>query len=130
MREQITYRVMNPTSEDFVKLQGFAKSFNHHIMPNSATTVTALYRGDTCFGYGDTIYLPVYYPAFHPEVARPRDVVQVMSDWRASMQISGKTGYVGVPFDNINNSGEIGNFPEETMNKLGLVRMHRELYTI
>jgi len=130
MRELTTYKIIDQNSDDFCKLQLFAESFDHIIKPHPNTSVTAFYRGDICFGYGDTVYLPVSYPAFHPEITRPRDVIQVMSDWRASMQISGKSGYIGVPLNNTNFKGETLNFPEETMNKLGLARMQRELYSI
>jgi hypothetical protein len=125
MRENISYRFVSPNTDDFCKLQTFAKTFDHKIVDNPNTTVHALYKGETCFGYSDTVYLPVTYPAFHPALTRPRDVVQVMSDWKAHAQLSGKQGFIGVPLNNRDGSG---NFPEETMNKLGLVRTNRELY--
>jgi hypothetical protein len=106
-------------------MQTFAESFDHQIVDNPNVTLHAFYRGNTCFGYSDCVYLPVTYPAFHPEITRPRDVVQVMSDWVAHTQFAGKQGYIGVP---LNNRDGLGNFPEETMNKIGLVRTNRELY--
>ena len=106
-------------------MQTFAKSFDHEIAESPNATLHALCRGDVVFGYSDCVYLPVTYPAFHYDIARPRDVIQVMSDWVAHTQLSGKSGYIGVPLDNDNHRR---NFPEETMNKLGLVRANRELY--
>ena len=125
MREKITYRYIAPNTQEFRQMQTFAESFDHQIVDNPNVTLHAFYRGNTCFGYSDCVYLPVTYPAFHPEITRPRDVVQVMSDWVAHTQFAGKQGYIGVP---LNNRDGLGNFPEETMNKIGLVRTNRELY--
>jgi hypothetical protein len=126
MRESISYKQIPPNTDEFTRLQQFAESFDHVVENAPGVVVHALYRGDICFGYSDTVYLPVTYPAFHPKVATPRDVIQVMNDWKAHAQLSGQRGYIGVP---LNNRDGAGNFPEETMNKLGLARMHRELYT-
>ena len=125
MRESINYKYIAPNTEEFRQMQTIAKSFDHHIVDSPNTTLHALCRGDIVFGYSDCVYLPVTYPAFHPAITRPRDVIQVMSDWKAHTQLSGKHGYIGVPLPT--DSGRV-NFPEETMNKLGLHRMHRELY--
>jgi len=125
MRESIKYKYISPNTHEFKQMQTFAKSFDHEIVENPNITVHALYRGDTCFGYLDCVYLPVTYPAFHPAVTKPRDIVDTFGGWIAHMQLAGKIGYVGVPS---NNRDGTGNFPEETMNKLGLVRMNRELY--
>jgi len=126
MRSVIHYKYVQPNTAEFEKMQTFAASFDHCIMPDPNTNVHAFYRDNVCFGYCDSVYLPVVYPAFHPALTRPRDVIQAMSDWRASTQWAGKRGYVGVPS---NNDGGKGNFPEETMNKLGLVRLNREIYS-
>jgi len=128
MRDKIHYKPIAPNTQEFRQMQTFAESFDHKIVENPSATLHALYRGDTCFGYSDCVYLPVTYPAFHPAITRPRDVVQVMSDWVAHTQLSGKSGFIGVPLNNIDHAGRILNFPEETMNKLGLVRTQRELY--
>jgi len=125
MRPSIDYKFVAPGSEDFSKIQEFAKSFDHEIVPNAYTNVYAHFREGRLFGYSDHIFIPVVYPAFHPEFTTPRDVIDVMRDWKAATQLSGKPGHLGVPFDN---RGGLGNFPEETMSKLGLVRLHRELY--
>jgi hypothetical protein len=125
MRESINYKYVAPNTEEFRQMQTFAQSFDHHIVESPNTTLHALCRGDVVFGYSDCVYLPVTYPAFHPSITRPRDVVQVMSDWKAHTQLSGKHGYIGVP---LNNNDGAGNFSEEVMNKLGLVRTQRELY--
>ena len=126
MRSSINYKYIAPNTEEFQRMQTFASSFDHCILPDPNTNVLAFYRDDVCFGYSDTVYLPVTYPAFHPAITRPRDVIQVMNDWRASTQLSGKQGYIGVPLADA--SGR-ANFPEETMNKLGLVRLNREIYS-
>lgn len=125
MRTSIDYRFVAPNSEEFQRLQSFAESFDHCIVPAAHTNVYAHYKGDTLFGYSDHVYLPIIYPAFHPKLTSPRDVIQVMSDWKAHTQLMAKPGLIGVPLDNRNGAG---NFPESTMNKLGLVRMHREVY--
>lgn len=121
----ITYKYVLPNTEDYAKLQLFAKTFDHVISPHPAINTFAHYKGDICIGYSDHVFTPVTYPAFHPELTRPRDVIQVMADWMAHTQLSGKVGLIGVPLDNRNGAG---NFSEATMNKLGLVRMNREIY--
>jgi hypothetical protein len=126
VRTKIDYRYVAPNTREFEQMQTFASSFDHCILPDANTNVHAFYRGDTCFGYADSVFIPVVYPAFHPALTRPQDVIQVMNDWRASTQWDGKRGYIGVPSNN--NDGK-GNFPEETMNKLGLVRLNREIYS-
>jgi hypothetical protein len=125
MRDKIHYKYVAPNTQEFQQMKTFAKSFDHEIYDSPNVTVHALCRGDVTFGYSDTVYLPVTYPAFHPALTRPRDVIQVMSDWVSHTQLSGKQGYIGVPL--ASESGR-ANFPEETMNKLGLVRCNRELY--
>lgn len=125
MRTSIDYRFVSQNSEEFRRLQSFAASFDHCIAPSPHTNVYAHFKGETLVGYSDHVYLPIVYPAFHPELTTPRDVVQVMSDWRVHCQLSGKPSAIGVPLDNRNGAG---NFPESTMNKLGLIRMHREVY--
>ena len=124
MRSPITYKYVAPNTQEFDRLQTFARSFDHEIVSHPQINVYAHYRDDICFGYSDHVFVPTIYPAFHPGVTTPRDVVQVMNDWRAHSQLSGKPGYIGVPLDSR------PNFPEETMNKLGLVRMNREVYCL
>jgi len=106
-------------------MQTFAKSFNHEIVPHHKISVYGLYRGDICFGYTEHVYVPTVYPAFHPMLTRPQDVLQVMSDYRANSQLSGTPLYVGVPLD-----GYRENFPNQVMNKLGLQRHEREIFTL
>ena len=125
MRSQIDYRFVLPNSREFDELQSFARSFDHEIQPHPSKSVYAHYSEGVLFGYSDHVYLPTVYPAFHPKYTKPKNVIQVMSDWKAHCQLSGKVGYIGVPFDN--NNG-IGNFPEEIMSKLGLIRLNREIY--
>jgi hypothetical protein len=125
MRSSIKYKFVSPNTQEFQQLQTFAKSFDHEIVPHPQINVYAHYRDDICFGYSDHVFTPVIYPAFHPALTRPRDVIQVMNDWRTHTQLSGNAGYIGVPLES-----EAGraNFLNPIMNKLGLVRMNRELY--
>lgn len=123
MRSSISYRYIAPNTEEFAQMQTFAKSFDHEIKASPNVNLYAHYRDDVCFGYSDHVFLPTIYPAFHPEFTRPRDVIQVMNDWKAHSQLSGKMGYIGVPTE----EGR-PNFPNEVMSKLGLVRLNREIY--
>jgi hypothetical protein len=125
MRESIRYKYIAPRTQEFQQMQTFARSFDHQIIEDPNITLHALYRGETCFGYLDCVYSPVTYPAFHPEITRPRDVVDSLGGWISHMQLSNKIGYIGVP---LNNRDGFGNFPETTMSKLGLVRNNREIY--
>jgi len=125
MRSSIKYKYVPPNTQEFQQLQTFAKSFDHEINPHPQINVYAHYRDDVCFGYSDHVHIPVIYPAFHPALTRPRDVIQVMNDWRAHAQLSGNAGYIGVPLES--DAGR-KNFPDTIMNKLGLARISREIY--
>lgn len=125
MKSQIDYRQVYLGTPEFEALQAFAKTFDHEIFPHPSISVYAHFRDGVLFGYSEQVFLPTVYPSFHPDFTKPKDVLQVMSDWRAFTQLSGKTGYIGVPLpDDVKRV----NFPEETMNKLGLKRVHREVY--
>ena len=125
MKPVITYKYVAPNTQEFQQLQTFATSFNHKIEAHPSGNTYAYYRGDTCVGYGDQVFVPTVYPAFHPGITRPQDVIQVLSDWRAHSALSSKPVYIGVPLE-----GHRNNFPEKIMEKLGLARLHRELYTV
>jgi hypothetical protein len=125
MRPKITYKLVPYGTEEFQKLQLFAKSFDHEIVAHPQINVYAFYRNDICFGYSDHVFIPTMYPAFHPALTKASDVIQVLSDWRAHLQFSGNSGYVGVPTPEC--SGR-ANFPQSIMEKLGLKRIERELY--
>jgi hypothetical protein len=127
MRTPITYKYISNGTQEFAQMQSFAKSFDHEIISHPNISVCAHYRGDVCFGYSDHVFIPTVYPAFHPELTRPRDVIQVLSDWRVHNQISSKPSFIGVPMPDAPGRA---NFPEETMNKLGLTRMQREIYSL
>jgi hypothetical protein len=128
MRTSIDYRYVSPNTEEFQRLQTFAASFDHCIAPAAHTNVYAHYKGDVLFGYSDHVFLPIVYPAFHPKFTSPRDVIQVMADWKTHTQLAGKPGGIGVPLNNKTATGEDLPFSEAVMNKLGLIRMNRELY--
>jgi len=117
------YKYVPRNTVEFKKMQDFAKSFDHTIVEHPSINVFAHYRNEQLFGYSDHCSFPVIYPAFHPEFTKPRDVIQTMTDWRHYSQINGSLGYLGVPTKELR-----PNFPDETMEKLGLVKLNRELY--
>jgi hypothetical protein len=125
MKEPIDYRFVAQNTAEFEDLQRFAVSFDHTVIAHPKISHFAHYRGSQMIGYSDHVFIPTVYPCFHPEFTKPKDVIQVMSDWRTHCQLSGTVGHIGVPFDNRNGNG---NFPEATMQKLGLIRLNRELY--
>jgi len=110
--------------DEFAKMQLFAKSFNHEINPTRCTKVFAFQRGDVTFGYADVVYLPVAFPAFHPELTTPRGIVEVLDGWRHQCEIntSGE-GLIGVPTPELRKT-----FPEGQIVKAGFKPMQRELY--
>ena len=127
--EHIEYKFVPPDSKEFEELQAFARSFDHEIIPCSSKNVFATLKNGVLIGYSEHVFSPVVYPAFHPDFTTPRDVVRVMADWKSHSQLSGKQTYIAAPTNNISDKGETLNFPAETMKRLGLVRMNRELYS-
>ena len=125
MRTKIEYKYARHGSNEFYELQDFAQEFDHEIIEHPNINVYAHYSNGKLFGYSDHVFLPVVYPAFHPQHTRPQDVIQVMSDWKAHAQLSGQPGYIGVPLIN-----DRPNFNNEIMNKLGLTKMDREIYSM
>jgi hypothetical protein len=115
------YKLTRAGTEEYDKLQGFAESFDHKLIPHPSINIYAHYRDGELFGYTDHCHFPIVYPAFHPEYTKPKDVIQVMNDWRHYYDISNQMGYVGVPLVR-------PTFPEPIMQKLGLVKLNRELY--
>ena len=120
-------------TDEFQQLQTFAESFSSK--QNSATIPK--YQ-DIYAHHPDEYSLWLFGPRpsseqftllFHPELTRPRDVLYIMiNDLAApSSVIIKKPGYIGVPLES--NPNRI-NFPEKIMQKLGLARHHRELYTL
>jgi hypothetical protein len=125
MKSVIDYRYVAPNSQEFSELQDFAASFDHKVNSHPQINVYSHYRNGVLFGYSDHVFIPVVYPAFHPKFTKPKDVIQVMSDWRSHISLSGKLGMIGVP------SGDNRpNFPDNVMNKLGLERTNREIFTL
>jgi hypothetical protein len=120
---KITYKYIASGTREFEQMQHFAETFDHAILPSPNVNLHALYNGEVLFGYGETVFLPVYYPAYHPDYTQPRDVMQTMSDWRSHIQISGKPGFIGVPLE-----ADRPNFQNATMSKLGFQQMRRELF--
>jgi len=124
MRTRIDYRLIPKDSFEFGNIQDFAESFDHKIVDHPNINVYGHYRDGQLFGYSDHVFLPVVYPAFHPQYTKPQDVIQVMRDWRAHAQLSGGMGYIGVPLVN-----DRPNFSNEVMTKLGLTKTDREIYS-
>jgi len=127
MRTPIDYKYVAPNSQEMDQLKTFASSFDHEIIPHPKINVYSHYRGDICFGYSEHVFVPTVYPAFHPMLTKPQDVLQVMADWRSHSQFSGSPAYIGVPL--AESSGR-ANFPQRIMEKLGLHRHEREIYTL
>ena len=125
MRTKIDYKLVNKGTNEFLELQDFAEDFDHKIIEHPNINVFAHYSNGNLIGYSDHVFLPVVYPAFHPKYTRPQDVIQVMNDWRAHTQLSGNPGYIGVPL-----LDDRPNFTNEVMQKLGLTKMNREIYSM
>lgn len=125
MTQKYEYKLVVPNTKEYAELQEFARSFDHVIEPHPSINTYAHYRDGVLYGYSDHVYLPVIYPAFHPEFTRPQDVLRVTSDWKAHLQFQGGAGYIGVPIEE-----QRTNFTDKIMEKLGLIRCFRELFTI
>jgi hypothetical protein len=121
----IEYKTIPKDSGEFLELVDFAEEFDHHVVEHPQVNVIGHYKDGKLFGYSDHVYIPVLYPAFHPKHTTPRDVVQCMHDLKVYAQVSGAAGYIGVPLQS-----ERTNFTNEIMSKLGLKRMHRELFSL
>ena len=121
----IEYKTIPKDSGEFLELVDFAEDFDHHVVEHPQVNVIGHYKDGKLFGYSDHVYIPVLYPAFHPKYTTPRDVVQCMHDLKVYAQVSGAAGYIGVPLQD-----ERTNFTNEIMHKLGLKRMHRELFSL
>ena len=125
MRSKIEYKLVPKGTNEFLELVDFAEDFNHKIIEHPNINVYAHYRDGKLFGYSDHVFVPTIYPAFHPKFTRPRDVIQVMSDWRAHCQIGNSPGFIGVPL-----ADERTNFTNEIIEKLGLTPLKREVYSL
>ena len=125
MKPKIDYKLVRAGTNEFLELVDFAEEFEHSIIEHPNVNVYAHYSNGKLFGYSDHVYLPTVYPAFHPKYTHPKDVMQVMSDWRAHAQLSGSPGYIGVPLINDRPS-----FTNDVMLKLGLTKMDREVYSM
>jgi hypothetical protein len=125
MRNHIEYKYVQPGTVDFQRMQTFAESFDHKIIPHPKINVYSFNRNDICFGYIDVVYIPVMYPAFHPELTKPKDVLDSYADFRAHAALSGNPLHLGVPLEK-----DRPNFPNSTMAKIGFQPMGRELFTI
>jgi hypothetical protein len=121
----IEYKTIPKDSGEFLELVDFAEEFDHHVVEHPQVNVIGHYKDGKLFGYSDHVYIPVLYPAFHPKHTTARDVVQCMHDLKVYAQVSGAAGYIGVPLQE-----ERTNFTNAIMHKLGLKRMHRELFSL
>lgn len=112
--------------EELIKMQAFARSFDHIINPGNNTRVFEFRKKDTTFGYADVIFIPVAFPAFHPEIATPRNVVETLQGWKSHCQIGyGGEGLLGVPLD-----GMVPTFPHSVIENAGFRKMKRELFSL
>jgi hypothetical protein len=125
MTKQIEYRPIPRDSGEFLELVDFAEDFNHKIYDHPQINVVGFYKENQLFGYSDHVFIPTIYPAFHPKFTTPRDVLQCMHDLKVYAQVSGTVGYIGVPLE----SERIA-FTNDIMAKLGLHRLHREIYSL
>jgi hypothetical protein len=125
MKRRIDYRFLHPGTNEFLELVDFAEEFNHKVVEHPQVNVCGHYRDGQLIGYSDHVFIPTVYPAFHPEHTHPRDVIQILSDFVSHVQFSRGVGYIGVPLER-----DRVNFSNETMNKLGLKSMNRELFCI
>jgi hypothetical protein len=121
----IEYKTIPKDSGEFLELVDFAEEFDHHVVDHPQVNVIGHYKDGKLFGYSDHVYIPVLYPAFHPKHTTAKDVVQCMHDLKVYAQVSGAAGYIGVPLQD-----ERTNFTNQIMSKLGLKRMHRELFSL
>lgn len=122
--KNIKYKQIVRGTAEFSEMQDFANSFDHRIVPSDHVSLHALSDEGGVFGYSEIVFLPVTYPAFHPDKSSPRAILQVMHDWRAHTQLVGKPAYLGVPLED----GR-PNFKNPVMEKLGLYQLKRELFT-
>jgi hypothetical protein len=123
MRNPVQWKHIPQNTPEFTQMQEFAKTFDHHIVPHCQTNLFSTSRDGVLFGYTEFVDNPIAFPAYHPMFTKPSDVLQCASDFRASCQLSGKAGYIGIPF-----SGDRPNFPENILAKLGFGKVYRELY--
>lgn len=126
MTQKLKIQEISRFSEEFPKLQAFAQSFDHIINPFASARVFEMTRGDTTFGYADVLFMPIVFPAYHPSVTRPRDVVESLETWRHVCRIShGGEMLLGTPL-----ATERKTFPDQTLAKLGFTRLKREIYSV
>jgi hypothetical protein len=117
---------VSPYGDDMVRMQQFARTFNHQINPLRSGKIFAFERDERVFGYADIIYLPVAFPAFHPTLTTPRGVVEVVEGWKTHCQFAhGGEGLIAVPLDE-----ERATFPKEMIEARGYTRLKREIYEI
>lgn len=115
-----------PYGDEFKRLQLFANSFNHVLDPLRSQKIVAFEKGEKTYGYADIVYLPIAFPAFHPDVTSPRGVVEVVEGWKAHCELNtGGEGYIGVPLDESRTT-----FPKQMLEKLGFQKLERELYSL
>jgi hypothetical protein len=126
MRDTTKFVEINPYSDDFKRMQQFAKTFNHEISVRRNAKLFAFERGEKTFGYADIFYLPIAFPAFHPEVCTPRGVIEVIQGWKTHCEFNhGGEGLIAVPLDETR-----ATFPKEMIEKAGYAKMNREIYEL
>ena len=117
---------INPYTDDFTRMQQFAKTFDHEIGHWRNGKLVAFERDEKTFGYADIVYLPVAFPAFHPEVATPRGIMEVVDGWKSVCQFNHRgEGWIAVPLDETRKT-----FPTQMIEKTGFSKMNREIYLL
>jgi hypothetical protein len=125
-RVKTQFKEVAQFSPEFKSLQDFAKTFDHHIHPIRNGRVFAFQREGKVFGYADVLYVPVAFPAFHPEHTDARKVVEVLAGWKSHCQIGhGGDGIIGVPLE-----ADRATFPTQMIENAGFVRTKREIYCL
>jgi hypothetical protein len=123
--KNIEHRMIPKDSGEFLELVDFAEEFDHKVILHPQINVMGHYKNGKLFAYSDFVYIPTVYPAFHPAHTTARDVVQTLHDWRASCQLTGTLGFLGVPLEH-----QREKFPNKIMKQLGFKQMEREIFSL
>ena len=126
MRQRLDYKLVPQGTQQFIELQEFAKSFDHEVTAHPSINYYGIYKAGVLIAYSAHVYLPVVYPAFHPDHVNPRDVIQVLQDFKSHLQISNTQGFIGTPTKQDRLA-----FTDEVMEKLGFdLATKREIFTM
>ena len=117
---------VSPYSDDFARMQVFAKSFAHEIHPARNLKLVGFEREGRTFGYAEISYIPVAFPAFHPQLSTPRGVAEVLHAFKSQAQINhGGDGMIAIPQASARTT-----FSDRMLKKIGFASMQREIYVL